>query len=428
VVVFVALSPLPLAGDAAVVWGWSAVLVGLVAFAYWLWLAVTGASPAIPLRRVGVILPLFVVLVSYVAVQAMPLGAVAPIVAPSGEVFAPAAISVAPGTTALMLLQWLGYGMLFLLALQAAARQDRAQPILEWTFYAIVAHAALAMVLFTQMGDTIFGIEKWKFQGSVTGTFANRNNFATFLAFGLVTGIALVANSALERKRLFSIRTLLQTVGVVLIGIAIVGTNSRMGLAAAGFGTAVVIASAAAKARLSVRMSLVVAVLSLLVGLWGVLALGAGVVERIFELEGATADRSEVYSQVGAMIASRPLIGYGAGAFSAGFQLFHHPPLTIDAIYERAHSTYLALWAELGVIAGTIPLLIIAIVAFRTVSAFIAAPSQWTQSLAVIGVITVAAIHSTVDFSLEIQANAYLFALFLALGFTQPVRVEQGPG
>ena len=61
------------------------------------------------------------------------------------------------------------------------------------------------MIMFTQMGDTIFGIEKWKFQGSVTGTFANRIlNGET--AFGILVDGPVTITGAGTFSRIFYTR------------------------------------------------------------------------------------------------------------------------------------------------------------------------------------------------------------------------------
>ena len=80
---------------------------------------------------------------------------------------------------------------------------------------------------------------------------------------------------------------------------------------------------------------------------------------------------------------------------------------------EQAHSTYLALWAEFGFLFGSLPLLIVLAAAIRLLASRLSG-----LCLAAIGVIVVAAVHSIVDFSLEIEAVAFIFVavVFLAIG------------
>jgi O-antigen ligase len=125
--------------------------------------------------------------------------------------------------------------------------------------------------------------------------------------------------------------------------------------------------------------------------------------------------RIETYRQVWQMIAARPWLGYGGGAFEQAFGLFHQPPL-VGYIWDRAHNTYLTLWVELGVLVGSLPLLALGLVLVRLAAGLVRARESWPAILAALGVLLVSAVHSTVDFSLEMQANALVLVALLAIG------------
>jgi hypothetical protein len=171
--------------------------------------------------------------VAYAVVQALPLG---PFVreTPAGPVSSPA-LSLAPGATGALALQFIAYGVFGLLAMQAGARERRAVAVLDWIFGVIVAYAALGLFMFLHMGDTFFGVEKTYYEGSLTGTFINRNSNATFLAFGLAAGSAMLTEALGPQARRFSMRPLVLAGGLVLIGIALLG-GPRGGRAGAGHG------------------------------------------------------------------------------------------------------------------------------------------------------------------------------------------------
>jgi O-antigen ligase len=95
--------------------------------------------------------------------------------------------------------------------------------------------------------------------------------------------------------------------------------------------------------------------------------------------------------------------------------MFQHAPLAGDTLWDKAHSTYLALWFELGIIAGTFPMLVVAGLLFRAILGLWDTSSRMI-SAAAIAVIAVFSIHSVVDFSAEIMADAFLFTAILALG------------
>lgn len=145
---------------------------------------------------------------------------------------------------------------------------------------------------------------------------------------------------------------------------------------------------------------------------------GQGLVERLGSQAEAADVRLDLYVQVIEMIRARPLLGYGGGAFEQAFQLFHHPPVSPDLVWDRAHNTYLALWAELGLVAGSVPILLVGTAAIRLAWNSSSAGSDWTGRVAATGVVLVAATHSLADFSLEIQANTILFVILLGIGIS----------
>jgi O-antigen ligase len=154
---------------------------------------------------------------------------------------------------------------------------------------------------------------------------------------------------------------------------------------------------------------------------------GAGTFERLGSFETDANVRSDLYAQVLEMIAQRPWLGYGGGTFDLAYPLFHQLPVSADLIWDRAHSTYLSLWVELGLVAGTVPLILIAWVSIDALSLYLRRRADWTAPVATIGVILVAAIHSLVDFSLEMEANVFLFLAILALGVSRRSDRTNGP-
>lgn len=116
------------------------------------------------------------------------------------------------------------------------------------------------------------------------------------------------------------------------------------------------------------------------------------------------------------MILTRPWIGFGGGSFEAAFTLFHLPSLNPEVRWDHAHSTYLTLWAEYGLIIGSLPLFAIGFVGWKAWQRVGRALPRAELAAAALGSIVVAGIHSLVDFSLEVHAVALLFVAVLALG------------
>src|SRR5690606_36301189 len=109
-------------------------------------------------------------------------------------------LSLAPGSSLHNLIQFASYGLFFFLMLQAVSNRRRTVAVARAIFWIIAAHAIYGLVALTQLGDPLLFFEKWAYLGSATGTFVNRNAYATFLAFGLVLGTALAIRAAIFEK------------------------------------------------------------------------------------------------------------------------------------------------------------------------------------------------------------------------------------
>lgn len=414
----VGLSPLPLGSNRPAFWAAWGLVLGLLGLVYFLSLRARGSALRISPWRVPELTIPFLLLLAFVAVQLLPLGWVgySPMQAlPRGLQLSSSSISLDPATTGLTLLQFASYGLLALLFLQVGYRNSRADRVLGAIFLVIVAYGLLGIVLQGQLG-ALLGIPG---SGPVaTGPFVNRNSYATYLAFGLTIGVALAigqlerSESRRGRHRRVAALALLAA-GLFVIGAALVATQSRMGFVAGLTGALSVTLLSLAGRRLGAGIWLGVAS-GLLIGTIGMLAFnGGGLLERVGSLETAGDIRVDLYRQVWQMMLSSPLVGYGGGTFEGSFPLFHQLPVSPDVVWNKAHSTYFALWAEFGFIFGSLPLLIVVAAASRLLAARPSGPR-----LAAIGVIVAAAVHSSVDFSLEIEAVAFTFVaiVFLAIG------------
>lgn len=427
-VALVAASLIPLASARPVFWMASAVLIALIGMWYALSLLVLREPSRILLRRFWFEAVLFAALCLYLAAQLLPIGRFVPIgfTLSDGTVLSTGMLSLAPGDTWLMLISLVGYGLFFALFLQVAANRRRARRVLVALLAIATAEAIYSLVSLNYLGDTLLGLEKTAYLGFATGTFVNRNSLATFLAAGLTIGAALLFGRP-ERDddepflpRLA--RGLAIVAAMAFIAAALFASGSRMGALVGALGVvSVTIIGLIARPRLG-GLLWVLALLALgAVGLF--VAYGTGLVERMMTLRDASENRGELYRQVWEMIMLRPWLGYGGGSFPIVFPIFEEAPLALDLVWDKAHSTYLALWAELGLVAGSIPVVVVASLCARAMGG-LRDPSSLAVSLAAIGCTVVYGAHAVVDFSLEIQANTYVFLAVLALGAATVARTR----
>lgn len=432
---FVALAPIPLGSNRPFFWAVNAIVVGLLGAGYLAALMLARQPFRIPLGRIWPSVLAVLVVCLYLVLQALPLGQLPGLGAAlatwlavptaAGVALASSAISVSPGSTWLMLLRWGTYAVLFVLALQVATRQDRRDMMLNAVVVFIAAYAIFALASLLQFGDTLLGMPKWAYEGSATGTFVNRNSFATFLSFGAVVTLTMLVRTFVRqdegepgdvrRLRVDPI-VFAYLVALAIIGAALLATQSRMGVFAGTIGCVAVLLLAQRRLRWRRGWLLLLVPLALVVAAAAIYVYGQGLVERLGSQDSTADVRLDLYVQVLEMIRARPWLGYGGGAFEQAFQLFHRPPVSPDLLWDHAHNTYLTLWSELGVIVGSIPLLLVGLAAIRLVWGSSKARSDWAARVAAVAAVVVAAVHSLADFSLEIEANALLFVLLLGLG------------
>ncbi|MCF6303983.1 MAG: O-antigen ligase family protein [Rhodobacteraceae bacterium] len=305
--------------------------------------------------------------------------------------------SIAPRASLLALLRVLSYACFFWLILKAIDTKQKRQTFLFIAFLTVVFQCVIGILLLTNaIGlPPVFG--KIYYPNSLTGSFINRNSFATYIGFGILTGLYLWQNTSTRGRQYL-------TLGIALLGTSLFLTNSRFGVIAFLVGLMVFQARTPTKTTLPTLMVLASFCIAI-VFFWQFSDF------RIPDLGQDIKTRLTLFSQVIEMIKTRPLTGFGADSFAVAFPQFHMPPLDPDLVWDKAHNTYLTNWAELGLIFGSIPVIMAALSVFHLLK-----PTQKNGFAALaISVIALAATHSLADFSLEIQANMFLFLAIIAI-------------
>lgn len=341
------------------------------------------------------------------------------------------------------LLRHLSFAALGWTLLQCMTRDQRAISYAQVLIAAFLAYAVYGLITIDRTEWLLFA--KTQYDGFATGPFLNRNSFATFLAMGmnLALACALADETGVSRhhRRGHRVSPLegkmrsLLLAAVALLCLAIIfATASRMGLFVALAGASVVVAL---RLRRIAGQRGVIRVIVFAAGMLFFLALamiallyGGGVAERL----GSTADnanvRLDLYRNVLEMIAANPLLGVGLDNFGEAFRAYQRLPVSPDRDWNLAHNTYLALWAELGLALGSMPILLCALIAVallrRSLSGNVTPVSHLSD--AALAAIAIGALHSLVDFSLEMPANAYLLIALIVLGLSPTAPRGQAQG
>ena len=430
-VVTALLAPLPMGGIRAFFFMLYAAVVAVLGLFYAVGLYRGHVRPRLPLSVFAVPVILFCLVIVWMLITLLPLGLAA---APEWAALLPLAdlagrITIAPGATFDMLVRYLTYGLFFVLALQVAVEKKRAKTMFRVIYLGIAVHALIALASLTFFGDVLLFLPKEAYVGDATGTFVNRNSFATFAAFGAIMGVALILGvdeDDASRSRLSRILVQLgfNVAPLALIGLALAFSHSRMGMFVAALGAGLIALIAVFRSSGARR---VLAGLLIIVGLvsGAVLANTSGILfERMATVDRDADVRLAVYEQTLDLIAARPMSGYGGGTYEDAFRAVKTDPISPDVTFDAAHNLYLELATELGIPATIAVVLSVLLLAGTTAVAAVRR-ENWTIPAAAAAVVLAGGVHSLVDFSLQIPAIVLMMLLILALGFAQSRPIQQ---
>ena len=306
--------------------------------------------------------------------------------------------SIAPTDTLLSLYRTVALVLLYALVCHHIARPSRRFWMLGAIFAIILAHATFALL--REVAEP----------GGLSGPFVNRNSFASFIGMGILVGLSLSISARRWQGQKLDLAVRLAGLWVAngLLVAALVLTQSRMGVTATCLGAAVLLVHRAAWKEALLLAGVLAAAL-----VW----FGPDLLGRFGFLPDDLSMRLLLYGQIYDMIAARPFTGYGAGTFALAFEAYHAPPLPVEFIWDRAHSTYLKLWAENGVLFGSIPILGGFILALRLAARRGTSRHQGSGGTSVaLGALVLCASHSVFDFSFELLGNQVVLVALLALG------------
>jgi O-antigen ligase len=316
--------------------------------------------------------------------------------------------------------------MVFWLALRASRAGDFSDISLRTTAIFISLLSTYGILSVVYGSNPILGEFT---SNSVSATFVNRNNFATFAVIGLLANVTMYIRSSNlgthdPARRLrnflegFFAGSWVFAIGTLICLAAVFFSESRAGFAAALLGLAVFSATGRRQNAGSRYAAAFIAVLVTL----SVLAFSSGTFTRIFAAGGEDA-RFLIYPRVLEGISDRPYLGHGLGAFHDAFRPYVSPELSFREI-DLAHSSYLENIFELGIpaaVAFYAVLLTIVGVIYNGVKS--RRRNQRFPRFA-FAVSVAVGFHAFFDFSLQIPAIAALFAFVLGLGWGQSFSEE----
>lgn len=343
------------------------------------------------------------------------------------------AVSINPDGAPPLLARLGTYAAIFWLAMQFGRSSRRASLV----FWAIAVTGLLYAIYgiwvhLSGSGKILFA-DKWAYQLSLTSTFVNRNHYAVFAGIGLIATFAMAirylkrdASGAFDSSRRFlnSVENLTMPVFVlvgicIVIGSALLLTQSRGGVAFTAAGLIVLIVLLQAGGTLRKRSSVALVGALVFLGLATFAISGGDLANRVAG-KLLNSDRDLIHEVALDAIADKPLSGHGAGSFPSLFHQFRSAEFpAIAPAFASAHSVYLQFAAEIGTPAAVLYFGAILLIVIRC---FIGARARRRNQLypAAGGAISVLVVfHSYFDFGPQIPGMAVTFAAILGVAFAQ---------
>lgn len=350
-------------------------------------------------------------------------------------------LSIHPAATRLGLAATVALSVL-LLGLARGLGRDDAQGIVRAIAALGIVMAVAGLAQHATWNGRIYGFWTPRFSGQPFGPFINRNHFAGWmlmaipLAFGyfcarIVRSMRHVEGGWRNRVIWFSSREATETVmigfAVVVMCVGLAMTMSRSGMI--GLLAAVGVAGLfVGRRQIALSRRLIVgAYLALLL----IVAIGWTGIDRYTRRFGdadlaTMGNRAGIWQDTWRMARDVPLTGTGLNTFGDASLIYQTTDLHLH--FEEAHSDYLQLLAEGGLLLGLPMLLAIGVYVRLVRRRFRGLPPEsadyWIRAGALTGIAAIA-VQEAVEFSLQMPGNAALFVVLLALAAR---RTSAAPG
>jgi O-antigen ligase len=315
----------------------------------------------------------------------------------------------------------------FLSGLLVGANRSHARQLLHVIAWSGIAYAIYGLAL--SLVDPATGIFRLT-PIPLTSTFVNRNAAAVYFGACSTIWLLLVCEQILggrsdremawtNHRQLWLAQFILLLTMMVICLLATFMTVSRAGVsvsllgfvvAAVGFWYRDLVGRRGLFIAVSAGCGLALLTLYFLAGNVLVRFLTDGLIDHT---------RLSLYRSTLRLIADRPWFGTGLGTFASAFPAYRSDDLSMYGIYDSAHSTVLELAAEAGV-----PLATIVVIGWMIAFGVLARGVRTRRTdriipAAALSVGLLAALHSLVDFSLQIPGFAIVVFGLLGAGIAQ---------
>jgi O-antigen ligase len=435
----VVLVPLPFGSSRPLAWDILALSVGMLLLAT---LFLPGQLVAF--MRAGLLGPavLFFLVIGFALIQTatwVPIALQNPLWEQAGEIFGQSvhgSIAIDRNAADVYVLRLTAYAGIFYLSWIVGRNQAFAHYGLKAVTLSGFIYALYALLVYWSGNAYVLWYQKWAYSNDLTGSFINRNSFATYL--GLCTLAAFcrlfvsIAHIELHdedwRRRLAVIFELISAriwrlILLFILVMALLLTHSRGGLVATLFGIMVLMLSFSLAPSLRRLRSVSRWTMLPFAVIFVALLIGGGVTfDRFVTADIDSQQRLTVYQLTMQAIGDYPFRGIGLGGFPSIFPIYRTQPISF--YFDLAHNEYLQNALELGLPAALCLLAALGWLVIRCLQGMRIRMRDAVFPCLGIAATALVAIHSMVDFSLQIPAVTvtYLFLLGIAIAQSQSSR------
>lgn len=330
-------------------------------------------------------------------------------------------LSIYPHDTVSGAMLYSSYGILCFLIGQTLLLTAQVRRLAQiFSLYGAVI-ACFALLQGISSNGKLYWLRQPSLGGWIYGPYVNHNHYAGLMEMLIPIPLVLSLTRLAERKERIAAAS---AAAVMASTIFLSGSRGGMLALVVELG---ILAVVLIKQKRGLRTALAVGVF--LVILTGLLVWvgGAQLGQRMATIgSGARSDLSgdmrwQINKDGLRMFAGRPVFGWGLGAFPVVYPQFRS--FYTNFFVNQAHNDYLQLLVETGLL-GFCTLVWFLVVIFRTALKKI---NNWTADIS--GAMTLAClmglsailVHSTVDFNLQIPANAALFYVLCTIASSEPL-------
>ena len=432
----VLLAPLPIGAVEPWAWGGLSFAVALLLAAH-AGCLIRGERPAVSLRRMRLPLLCFALAMIWAVVQATSAAPAQwhhPLWSAAGAVLGtalPGSISANPAETVDATIRLTTYAAVYYLAMNFCRDARNAERALRSIALGAGAYAAYGITAYLSGTETILWVAKTSYLGDLTGTFVNRNSYATFAGLGLVAATALLVRDlrrachgalpAPEQRRrageYLTTRGAVPAGAMLLITTSLLLSHSRAGLASTAIALLTFALLTGLSRRAAIGRTIRLLLLAAIPALCVLTMTGSGTLLRLLDAGDDAALRLRLLERALTATADAPLLGAGLGSFPDIFQI--HRTTDIRDPQQHAHNSYLESALELGLPAAGLLLAAAAAPALLCMRGLLRRRRDRTLPCLGLAATMLVALHAAVDFSPQIPAVAALYALLMGIAGAQ---------